>query len=152
MPERLHGGCRRGRSPRRPRGPFRSLSYAHLIAPIHNDVASRLTSFPVGRGRACVRAWAETAGLGLATKTRSCLIAAPASVLGQLAVMGDLNPRRVALHALSSSAAGGPDLFGRVWSRLSRALGNPHRGTPLNLPRMKPQMRTGRKPGCSPPP
>ena len=32
----------------------------------------------------------------------------------------DLNPRRVAPHALSSSAAGGSDPFGWVWSRLSR--------------------------------
>jgi hypothetical protein len=33
----------------------------------------------------------------------------------------DLNPRRVAPHALSSSAAGGSDPFGWVWSRLSRS-------------------------------
>jgi hypothetical protein len=32
----------------------------------------------------------------------------------------DLNPRRVAPHALSSSAAAGSDPFGWVWSRLSR--------------------------------
>ena len=38
--ERLHGGRRRGRSPRRPRGPGRSLSYAHVIAPIRNDLAA----------------------------------------------------------------------------------------------------------------
>jgi hypothetical protein len=76
----------------------------------------------------------------------------------------DLNPRRVAPHAVSSSAAGGSDPFGWVWSRLSRdsafcgwwfrpvrlglvapepRLGGPLR-TPLNFTRMRPQVRPKR--------
>mgnify|MGYP003694132479 CR=1 FL=1 len=82
--------------------------------------------------RRLAKAPIETTFESTAKNAGAQLAAGPAFGLVRLAVAAGFEPAEGCPHALSSSAAGGSDPFGWVWSRLEPRLGSPLR-TPLNL-------------------